>query len=109
VDRYRRAWETNDPTDIAVLFTEDARYFPKPATDPWTSRDEIVARWIEFKDEPGDTKFSYEVIATDDSIGIVRGVTEYISLAKTYDNLWEIELDGDRCSRFTEWWIERPA
>lgn len=41
VEGYVRAWNSNDPTAIGDLFTEDAVYF----TEPWRGRDEIVRRW----------------------------------------------------------------
>ena len=41
IDRYRRAWEANDPRDIAGLFAEDAAYFTEPYAKPWLGRDAI--------------------------------------------------------------------
>jgi hypothetical protein len=39
MERYVRAWETNDPGDIGALFTDDARYYIRLLlTDP-TSED----------------------------------------------------------------------
>lgn len=108
VEGYRRAWESNDPADIGGLFTEDARYFTAPFRAPWRGRDDIVARWIEDKDEPGDTEFRYEVIAVCDSIGFVRGWTRYLTPPpRDYSNLWVIQLAEDgRASEFTEWFME---
>ena len=108
VARYRAAWESNDPDEIGALFSEDARYMHTPAAAPWVGRDEIVSEWLARKDEPGDTTFTWRILAVEGGLGLVRGVTEYASSGTTYDNLWEVELDSDgRCSRFVEWWVAR--
>ncbi len=109
VQAYRRAWESNDAAEIGALFSEKASYYPKPHMDPWSGRDEIVRNWIEFRDEPGQTTFDYEVIAVDGDLGIVRGTTDYLATKLRYNNLWEVRLDSDdACNSFTEWWIEIP-
>lgn len=108
VERYLLAWGSNDPDDIGTLFAEDALYFTLPAREPWRGRSTIVEEWLGRKDDPGDWEFSYEVIARDGDLGIVRGVTEYKTDEGTLDNLWEVTLDAeDRATRFVEWWIER--
>jgi hypothetical protein len=43
VERYVRAWETNDPAAIGDLFAAQARYYPAPDTEPWRDRDGPVA------------------------------------------------------------------
>lgn len=108
VERYRAAWQSNDPDQIGALFSEDAKYFDKPAANPWVGRDEIVREWLQRKDEPGDTTFTWRLLAVEGGLGVVRAVTDYASSGNVYDNLWEIELDPEgRCSRFVEWFIQR--
>ena len=110
VERYVRAWNSNDPEDIASLFADDARYFTEPHADPWVGRDEIVRRWLERKDEPGDTTFTFDVLVATDSLGIVRGETRYGSTGRNYSNLWEIRLDEAGASvEFVEWWMEQHS
>ena len=106
VRRYMRAWNTNDPDDIRGLFTDDAVYYTTPFREPWRGSDGIVAGWLDRKDEPGDADFDFEVIAIDGELGIVRGETYYKADDERFVNLWEVRLDGDRCSAFTEWWME---
>jgi uncharacterized protein (TIGR02246 family) len=77
VDGYRTAWESNDPEDIGRLFTEQALYYTEPHAEPWRSRQEIVDRWIGIKDEPGDTEFSWDLVATDGDLAIVQAQTIY--------------------------------
>jgi uncharacterized protein (TIGR02246 family) len=104
--RYVRAWETNDPSDIAGLFTDDARYFTAPHREPWVGPEAIAAGWIDRKDEPGTWTFRSEVLGIDGDLAFVRGWTTYTN-DPDYTNLWVIRLDEQgRCSEFIEWWME---
>ncbi|MDQ3991559.1 MAG: nuclear transport factor 2 family protein [Actinomycetota bacterium] len=110
VKRYVRAWTTNDPDDIAGLFTEEARYFPEPFAEPWTGRDTIVARWLGRRDAPGSWEFRHRVLAVDGALAFVGGETTYRDRPRVYSNLWVIRLENDgRCSEFTEWWMEHES
>jgi hypothetical protein len=90
VENYRRAWESNDPEQIGGLFAEDGAYFTEPFAKPWLGRDEIVAKWLERKDEPGSTTFAWTTLADHDGLAFVQGETDYGSI--TYSNLWVIRL-----------------
>ena len=78
VERYVRAWETNDPAAIGDLFAEHALYYPAPDTEPWRDRDGIVAGWLERKDEPGTWSFRYQVLGVAADLAFVRGWTHYL-------------------------------
>jgi SnoaL-like domain len=111
VERYRVAWESNDPTDIGKLFAAEAIYRTEPYAQPWRGREEIVQKWLNARDEPGTTEFSFEPLARDETSSGVRhfiqGRTVYKDPARTYSNLWVIVLDSDgRCVDFTEWWMK---
>jgi len=107
VEGYVRAWNSNDPDEIAALFTDDGEYYTAPFRPPWRGRDGIVAGWLEHKDEPGETTFEWQPIAVADAVAIVEGTTVYPT--QTYSNLWVIRLDADgRCRQFVEWWMEHP-
>lgn len=105
IERYLRAWETNDPDDIRALFTEDATYLTAPYRQPWRGREGIVEGWLGRPDVAGNWTFTWRPIARDGDLHVVQGRTEYRSEAAAYANLWLIRLDGDRCSAFTEWWM----
>jgi uncharacterized protein (TIGR02246 family) len=108
IDGYVRAWNSNDPPDIAALFTEDAEYYTAPFRPPWRGRDEIVSGWLERRDEPGETTFTWSPLVVTDEVAIIQGQTTYP--AETFSNLWVIRLVNDgRCREFTEWWMEQPA
>jgi hypothetical protein len=104
LERYVRAWTTNDPADIAGLFTEDAEYYTAPHREPWRGRDAIVAGWLEKKDEEGQWRFRSEVLAIAGDLGFVQGWTDYLD--ESYSNLWVIRLRDGLSSEFTEWWMK---
>jgi uncharacterized protein (TIGR02246 family) len=110
IDAYVRAWTSNDPADIAALFTEDARYRTEPFAPPWQGRDAIVAHWLARKDEPGETTFTWQPLAVTPDVAIIQGETTYKHPPRTYSNLWVIHLDPEgRCTEFTEWWMRHPG
>jgi hypothetical protein len=105
IDGYVRAWNSNEPDQIGALFTADATYRTEPYSEPWVGRAEIVERWLERKDETGETTFTWEPLAVTDDVAIVQGTTSYP--AEIFSNLWVIRLDADgRCRDFTEWWMQ---
>jgi len=115
VERYVRAWESNDPGEIGALFTEDATYFTAPHREPWRGREAIVAGWLDRKDDPGTWTFRHEVHGVDGNVGFVRGWTEYTppEIAPPngrFVNLWEVRLEPDgRCGEFVEWWMDAES
>jgi hypothetical protein len=109
VEQYIVAWNSNDPDDIRALFTEDAAYYTGPFDAPWLGREEIVRQWLERKDKPGTTQFSYDVVATKGNLCVIRGEAVYLEPPTVYSNIWILRLDAEgRCSEFTEWWMEKP-
>ncbi len=110
VEKYKKAWASNEPDDIRALFTPDATYRYHPDDEkPPRGHDELVASWIDSRDEPGDYSFEYSVVIENDELAVVQGVTDYsASGGKVYDNLWVIRFGADgRASEFTEWYMTR--
>jgi ketosteroid isomerase-like protein len=108
VDGYVRAWRSNDPADIGVLFTDDALYFTAPFREPWRGREQIVQGWLDRRDEPGDATFEWQPLLVSGEVAVVQGVTTYAD--ETFSNLWVIRLGPDgRCHEFTEWWMTHSA
>jgi uncharacterized protein (TIGR02246 family) len=108
VERYVEAWNSNDRSNIESLFTENAVYLTGPFDEPWEGLDTIVEQWLARKDEPGDTRFVYEVIAVDGDLGVVEGYTQYRSSGEEFANLWLIKLDGaGLCTHYTEYWMQK--
>jgi ketosteroid isomerase-like protein len=106
VTAYVKAWASNSPGDIGMLFTDDALYRTAPHREPWRGRDGIIAGWLDHRDIPGAWTFRHELVAIAGDLAFVRGWTDY-SDGDRFSNLWVIRLDEDgRCSEFTEWWME---
>ena len=104
---YMKAWESNDPSDIGRLFTEDAEYFTAPWRKPWRGRQGIVDGWLGRKDNPGTWTFEYEIVIADEKLGVVKGITRYQDPDPGNVNLWLIRLDeAGQCTEFTEYWME---
>ena len=108
VEGYKLAWNNNNPKDIGKLFAADARYYTGPFDEPWEGREGIVTGWLGRKDKPGSYTFEYEILAAQDEVGVVRGLTHYKDHGRTYSNIWLIKLNsGGECTEFTEWWMRK--
>ena len=109
IDGYLSAWSSNDPDQIRALFTPDADYRTEPWTPPVQGVDQIVAMWLERKDEPGAFAFTWDVAGLDGSRAFVQARTEYRD-GRTYRNLWVIDFDdAGRARSFTEWWMDESV
>jgi ketosteroid isomerase-like protein len=107
VEGYVRAWNSNDPGDIGSLFSEDAVYRTEPYRPGIRGREAIVADWLERKDEPGETTFTWQPLVVTPDVAVVQGETSYRTPPRRYSNLWVIRLDAaGACTEFTEWWMQ---
>jgi uncharacterized protein (TIGR02246 family) len=108
LEGYVKAWKSNDPEDIAMLFTEDATYSTGPFDEPWVGREAIIEGWIGIGDKPQDWTFDYEVLAVDGDLGVMHGTTVYRDNVGTFSNIWLIRFAADgRCKDFKEWFVRR--
>ncbi|MBU1494870.1 MAG: nuclear transport factor 2 family protein [Actinobacteria bacterium] len=109
LDSYTEAWRTYDPESIGDLFATDAAYAYNPWDEPILGRQAIVASWLADQDRPGSWDAEYHPALIDGDEAAARGRTRYASGA-AYENLFLLEFGADgRCSRFVEWYMERPA
>lgn len=112
VQGYIACWTSNDPEAIGALFSEDAKYLTQAFRQPWQGRETIVKEWIERKDDPENPEdawsFDYHWIAVEGDTGVLEGLTDYTGRGATYQNIWQITLDGEgRCGDFKEYWIKK--
>jgi hypothetical protein len=106
---YLKAWNSNEPSDIAALFSETAEYRSYPWAAPAVGPQTIVALWLSGADEAGDHEFTWHPLGADGGRHFVQGRTVYAD-GRVYENLWIVDLDGDgRCVRFTEWYMESAS
>ena len=115
--RYFDAWASNDPQDVADLFTEDAIYspFPWPREDRhWRGRDVIVKQWLAHGDSKRPWRFEHQILAVEGDAAVIEGWTDYDPtdeepLGDAYANVWLVRFAPDgRAREFVEWWIQRP-
>lgn len=105
---YRTAWESNARADITALFAADGEYLTGPFDEPWRGHDEIVAKWLEYADQPGDAEFSWHVVGVDGDTAVVEGRTDYRD-GRRYGNIWVIDFDAEGSARrFVEWYMKHP-
>jgi uncharacterized protein (TIGR02246 family) len=112
LDRYIRAWESNDAATIGELFSEDATYSYGPFRDDVKGRDAIVTSWFEDPDEPGSWSAEYHPVAVEGDTAIANGRSRYFrpdgSPRTEYDNIFLIRFAEDgRCAELREWFMER--
>lgn len=115
LDAYIAAWASNDPDDIAALFTEDAMYSYRPWEDDKVTprgRDAIVAAWQEQEMDPSLWEAHYEPYVVEGHKAVAVGRTHYETHSeqpeRTYHNAFLIEFaDDGRCSAFHEFWVHK--
>ena len=114
LDGYAKAWRSDEPDDVAAIFTEDAIYLTGPFDAPWNGRDEIVAKWIENGDSKASVDFELRPIGVDGDLGVFQGTTTYHATdehpERVYGNVWLVRLAADgRATHFTEYWMLRRS
>jgi ketosteroid isomerase-like protein len=110
LDRYFAAWVSNDPDDVAALFTDDAVYAVSPFAEPWVGRDEIVRRWTDGRQE--DVEHASEVLAVDGDVVLAHWNVRARNGGDPVPHEWDgilllrFAVDG-RCADHREWYATR--
>lgn len=109
---YRHAWSSDDPAEVAALFTGDVRYHTAPYHPPLAGIPAVRDYWIGEGEGEIPWSFEYQVLAQEGDLFVVRAVTTYpegTSAAEgpeTFYNLWLVRLDEDgRASEFVEYFM----
>jgi ketosteroid isomerase-like protein len=107
---YEKGWRESDPSAVAALFTEDARYLRSPYAEPLVGHPAISDFWV--ADEGETFTMSASPIAVDGADAVVRvGVTYGPPTSQEYRDLWVLHFAPDgRVDRFEEWayWPDKP-
>ena len=74
---YHHAWTTDDPQEVARLFTDDVLFYNAPFTEPLTGADRVVEYWLEEAESGIPWSFEYQVLAQEGDLFVVRAVTTY--------------------------------
>ncbi|RFA18857.1 nuclear transport factor 2 family protein [Subtercola boreus] len=109
IEKYLRAWETNDRDDIAALFTEDAEYHERPFDTEWIGREDIIQGWRgRWEWQQGGWTFESTISGIHDRTAVITGLGHYTELGD-FDNVWTVTFDElGRCTRFEMVNTERP-
>jgi ketosteroid isomerase-like protein len=111
---YHHAWTTDDPGEIARLFTDDVRYFTAPYRPPLEGSDAVAEYWLGERESEVAWSFEYQVLAQEGDLFVLRAVTTYPGGTRSADapevfhNLWLVTMDGDRVSDFVEYYMPVP-
>lgn len=102
IEQYLVAWHSNEPSDIAELFTPDAEYHESPYSTHWIGRDEIIAGWRGRWDwQQGGWTFEHTTQSIEGDTAVVKGVGHYAELGD-FGNHWTLTFDiSGRCVRFS--------
>jgi nuclear transport factor 2 (NTF2) superfamily protein len=115
LSNYVAAWKSYDPEAIGALFSEDARYYFSPYSEPLEGREAIVADWLKNPDKAGTYTAEYKLIATNGNLVVTNGRSTYFeddgkTVRREYDNIFVIEFDEmGRCNFFKEWYMKKPG
>lgn len=115
LSNYVDAWKSYDPEAIAALFSEDARYYYSPYSEPLEGREAIVADWLKNKDKAGTYTAEYKLMATNGNLAVTNGRSTYFeddgkTVRREYDNIFVMEFDElGRCNFFKEWYMKKPG
>lgn len=110
MDSYRDAWISNDPGDVAALYTEDATCAVEPFGDPWRGHDEIVRRWTVGIAQR--VALTHEVLAIEGDLAVVHWhvFTQNAGdpVRTEYDGILVLRFGADgRCRDQREWFSRR--
>ena len=110
MEAYRDAWISNDPRDVAALFTEDAVYSIDAFTEPWRGREDIVRRWTAGIAQNVDLTF--DVVAVEGDVAVVhwRVITQNVGdpVRVEYDGVIQLRfVPNGRCAEHREWFFRR--
>ena len=110
--KYRAAWSTDAPEDIAGLFTGDVRYYNAPYGEPLRGPEAVIDYWLAQKESGIPWSFDSEVIAREGDLHVVRAVTRYPEGTRdaggpeVFHNLWLVTLTEDgRAREFVEYFM----
>jgi hypothetical protein len=115
LSKYVDAWKSYDPEAIGALFSDDARYYYSPYSEPLEGREAIIADWLKNKDKAGTYTAEYKLIATSGNLAVTNGRSTYFeddgkTIRREFDNIFVMEFDElGRCNFFKEWYMKKPG
>jgi ketosteroid isomerase-like protein len=112
MDAYTVAFNAQDSSAAANLFTEDGTYQWGPFGKLLVGRDEIRREWDAHQDHDEVAEMTYEVIAVTPAVGVARWIASHTNEREgrrhRMDGVFVVTLTEDGlCDSFREWWNAR--
>ena len=113
--RYFEAWVSNDPVEVAALFSEDAVYYYDPFKEPSKGRRVIVEKWVSDPEGQRDITTSFDVLAVEGNLGVAHWNVKYLAGPSETQR---VEMDGIlllrfnpkmECTEHREWYSYREV
>ncbi len=110
VQKYKRAWESQDPVLILEIFHENATYHEYILRDqPKKGHKEIEQYWIEkVCTEQSNIHMDIQNIYTDGAIGIAEWRVTFTNKTNnkqyTLQQIAVMEFEGERIQHYREYW-----
>lgn len=109
---YGAAWEAKDADAAARLFTDDARYYETPYSEPFVGRAGIAEYWADVTAAQNDIDFSARIVAIEGDTGVARWSVELgagpDATPVALDGVFVLRFEEDLCAELREWWHMRP-
>jgi ketosteroid isomerase-like protein len=112
---YGDAWQNGDADAVITLFSDNAKYYETPFSDPMIGRPAIHNYWREGAAESQtDIRFTYQALAVTENKGLAQWQATFTRLPSGN----RVELDGfltaefnptGKCTLFREWWHRRET
>ncbi len=115
LERYFRAWQSNDPDEVTALFSEDAVYYYGPFQTPSVGRRKIVERWISSPEQQTEIQYTCAPLAIHENLGVAHWHVLYrsgkdLSAAIEMDGVLVLKFDDQlRCTEHREWYARREV
>ena len=112
LERYQKAWRSDDAGQIGALFTDRVRYYTAPWREPMVGAGAVSDWWRAMGESRLAWSFEYRVVARDEDLHVVRAVTRYPEGTDgepgpiVFYNLWLVTLSGERAREFVEYFMQ---
>jgi hypothetical protein len=106
---YGKASRENNVKASSELFSQGAKYYETPFSDPLIGREAIYGYWLTGAQTLKDKESSFQVLALRNNLGIARWVSKFTTSNSdkrfALDCVFLVEFDeNNKCTVFREWW-----
>lgn len=104
-----KAWVSKNPDAASKLCSKNVVYYEDPFLPPLKGRDAVKKIWLDVPISQKDVKFTYEIIATTDDLGVAQWTGSFIRVPENtkaeLKGIYLVKLDNEGlCKEFHQWW-----